>query len=41
MKVQARECFAQHFQINRATDSLLEVLGDRRGGCNEIAAPHP
>jgi hypothetical protein len=31
MKENARECFARHFEINRATDSLLEVLGDRHG----------
>jgi glycosyltransferase involved in cell wall biosynthesis len=26
MKESARECFSRHFEINRATDSLLEVL---------------
>lgn len=31
MKENARECFARHFEINRATDSLLKVLGDRAG----------
>lgn len=31
MKESARRCFAQHFEINRATDSLLEVLENRRG----------
>jgi glycosyltransferase involved in cell wall biosynthesis len=31
MKERARECFARHFEINRATDSLLEVLGDLHG----------
>jgi glycosyltransferase involved in cell wall biosynthesis len=31
MKENARECFARHFEINRATDSLIEVLGDRHG----------
>lgn len=30
MKENARQCFARHFEINRATDSLLKVLGDRR-----------
>lgn len=29
MKGNARECFARHFEINRATDSLLEALGGR------------
>jgi glycosyltransferase involved in cell wall biosynthesis len=33
----ARKCFASHFEINRATDSLLKALGDRI----QIAAPHP
>jgi glycosyltransferase involved in cell wall biosynthesis len=32
MKENARKTFARHFEINRATDSLLAVLGDRRGG---------
>jgi hypothetical protein len=32
MKENARECFARHFEINRATDSLLEVIEGRRGG---------
>ena len=31
MKEKARECFARHFEINRATDSLLEVLEGRHG----------
>ena len=31
MKERASKCFAQHFEINRATDSLLEVLGSRQG----------
>jgi len=31
MKDQARECFARHFEINRATDSLLKVLESRHG----------
>jgi len=29
MKENARACFARHFEINRATDSLLEVLEGR------------
>ena len=29
MKGNARECFARHFEINRATDSLLQALGGR------------
>jgi len=42
MKERARECFARHFEINRATDSLLKVLGDRPGtGQAKIAAPNP
>jgi glycosyltransferase involved in cell wall biosynthesis len=42
MKEKARECFARHFEINRATDSLLKVLQDRPGGeLPKIAAPHP
>src|SRR5450432_2098488 len=32
MEGKARECFARHFEINRATDSLLEVLEGRHGG---------
>jgi glycosyltransferase involved in cell wall biosynthesis len=31
MKDQARECFARHFEINRASDSLLKVLEGRHG----------
>lgn len=31
MKARASKCFTQHFEINRATDSLLEVLENRRG----------
>jgi glycosyltransferase involved in cell wall biosynthesis len=31
LKENARACFARNFEIDRATDSLLEVLGDRRG----------
>ena len=42
MKENARECFARHFEINRATDSLLEALGDRPDATSqEILAPHP
>lgn len=40
MKENARECFARHFEINRATDSLIEVLGDRQDARNKIAAPN-
>jgi glycosyltransferase involved in cell wall biosynthesis len=36
MRENARKCFASHFEINRATDSLLKALGDR----TQIAAPH-
>lgn len=31
MKESAKKCFTQHFEINRATDSLLKVLENRRG----------
>jgi glycosyltransferase involved in cell wall biosynthesis len=31
MKDRAKECFAQNFEINRATDSLLKVLEGRHG----------
>jgi glycosyltransferase involved in cell wall biosynthesis len=42
MKAKARECFARHFEINRATDSLLKVLGDRRSvEQTKIPAPNP
>jgi glycosyltransferase involved in cell wall biosynthesis len=37
MRQNARKCFARHFEINRATDSLLQALGHR----TQIAAPHP
>ncbi|HEX7515922.1 MAG TPA: glycosyltransferase [Chthoniobacterales bacterium] len=40
MKKNATECFARRFEISRATDSLLEVLGERHGAANEIAAPN-
>jgi glycosyltransferase involved in cell wall biosynthesis len=41
MKENARKCFAQHFEINRATDSLLAVLENRQGGAEqEIVAPN-
>jgi len=35
MKENARKCFAQHFEINRATDSLLTVLENRQGGAEQ------
>lgn len=42
MKAKARECFARHFEINHATDSLLTVLGDRPGaGQPKFPAPNP
>jgi glycosyltransferase involved in cell wall biosynthesis len=42
MKEKARECFARHFEIDRATDSLLEVLQGQPGDPQpKIAAPHP
>jgi glycosyltransferase involved in cell wall biosynthesis len=41
MKENARESFARHFEINCATDSLLEVLGNQgRAGARKIAAPN-
>jgi glycosyltransferase involved in cell wall biosynthesis len=30
METKARDCFAQHFEINQAVDSLLQVLTERR-----------
>lgn len=42
MKENARKCFVRHFEINRATDSLLEALGNRPGGTTQkILAPNP
>ena len=42
MRGKARECFARHFEINHATDSLLKVLGDRPdAGPSKIPAPNP
>lgn len=35
MKENARQCFARHFEINRAADSLLEVLARRREAADE------
>jgi glycosyltransferase involved in cell wall biosynthesis len=41
MKENARKSFARHFEINHATDSLLEVLGNQsRSGERKIAAPN-
>jgi hypothetical protein len=41
MKENARECFVRHFEINRATDSLLEALENRPDGTTqEILAPN-
>ena len=41
IKENARKSFARHFEINRATDSLLEVLGNQsRTGERKIAAPN-
>jgi glycosyltransferase involved in cell wall biosynthesis len=37
MRENAKKCFTRHFEINRATDSLLEALGHR----TRIAAPNP
>jgi glycosyltransferase involved in cell wall biosynthesis len=39
MKENARKSFARHFEINRATDSLLAALGYRPPARVEIAAP--
>jgi len=42
MKENAEACFARHFEIDRATASLLKVLGDRPGGGHpKIPAPNP
>ena len=42
MKENARACFARHFEINRATDSLLEALENRPDVTNQkILAPNP
>jgi glycosyltransferase involved in cell wall biosynthesis len=42
MKENAKACFARHFEIDRATASLLKVLGDRPGGGHpKIPAPNP
>lgn len=41
MRNNARESFVRHFEINRATDSLLEVLGNqRRSEDRKITAPN-
>ena len=40
MEENARKSFARHFEVNRATDSLLEVLGNqRRAPDGKFAAP--
>jgi glycosyltransferase involved in cell wall biosynthesis len=42
MRAKARECFARHFEINHATDSLLTALGDRSGARPpKFPAPNP
>jgi glycosyltransferase involved in cell wall biosynthesis len=42
MKAKASECFARHFEINHATDSLLKVLGARPGAPPpKFPAPNP
>ena len=41
MRGNARECFARHFEIQRATDSLLEALANRAPVPQKIAAPNP
>lgn len=42
MRENARKCFARHFEINRATDSLLEALGNRPDAPpQKILAPNP
>jgi glycosyltransferase involved in cell wall biosynthesis len=35
MKENAKKCFVRHFEIERATDSLLEALAERPGARNE------
>lgn len=39
MREKARKCFAHHFEINRATDSLLESMG-HPSGRHEIITPN-
>jgi glycosyltransferase involved in cell wall biosynthesis len=41
MRENARKCFGRHFEINRATDSLLKALGHRPPARVEVAAPNP
>jgi glycosyltransferase involved in cell wall biosynthesis len=41
MRENARECFARHFEIHRATDSLLEALANRPPPRQKIATPNP
>jgi glycosyltransferase involved in cell wall biosynthesis len=42
MKENARECFVRHFEINRATDSLLEALENRPDRTTQkFLAPNP
>jgi glycosyltransferase involved in cell wall biosynthesis len=41
MRENARKCFADHFEINRATDSLLQALGQRPAARTKIASPNP
>ncbi|MEY2564266.1 MAG: hypothetical protein QOH88_2459 [Verrucomicrobiota bacterium] len=41
MRENARKSFAHHFEINRATDSLLAALGARPAPRVEIGSPNP
>ena len=41
MKENARKCFDRHFEINRATDSLLKALTEHTLSRVKIAAPNP
>jgi glycosyltransferase involved in cell wall biosynthesis len=41
MRENARKSFARHFEINRATDSLLKALGHRPPARVEVIAPNP
>jgi len=40
MQENARKCFTRHFEIRRATDSLLEILKSRDKDETKIPVPH-
>jgi len=41
MRTNAKACFARHFEINRATDSLLKILGNAKKAESKVLTPHP